>query len=246
LPTGRAVPHHGAGTVPLVNGDHTLFVEREDGELLVLDGLSLVEGFLAGDPSARPGGYNDQAGRGDRAAISYADVRLVNSTMRARSEHVRWEPIIEADQSWLARIPDELDLIEYDDDAWAAAEGDRLVNEAIARCIVPYSALARSTKVLHLKRPRAFPVLDELAIQMMGLPVPDKRPARILAAQRVTGAMRREGRRNIDALGRIQDATATEHTRLSLIRLLDIALWFAHPAASVEGALREITVTLRR
>jgi hypothetical protein len=235
-----------AGTVTSVDRDYTLFVEREDRELLVLDGLALVRGFLAGDLSAQPDGYNDQAGRGDREAISLGDVWLVNSTMRARAEHIRWEPIIEADQSWLARIPDDLDLIETDDDAWAAAEGDRLINEAIARCIVPYIALARSTKVLHLKRPRAFPVLDELAIQMMGLPVPDKRPARIRAAQRVTGPLRREGRRNIHALRRIQDATATERTRLSLIRLLDIALWFAHPAAGADGTLREITVTVRR
>ena len=74
-----------AGTVTIVDGDYTLFVEREDRELLVLDGHALVRGFLAGDLSARPGGYNDQAGRGDREAISFADVRLVNSTMRARA-----------------------------------------------------------------------------------------------------------------------------------------------------------------
>jgi hypothetical protein len=247
--TGAGSPdrlRRGGGTVSLVNRDYTLFIEREDNDVLVLDGLALVQGFLAGDLSARPGGYNEQAGRGNRDAISINDVRLVNSTMRARAEHARWEPIIEADQSWLARIPDELDLIETDHDAWAAAEGDRLVNEAIARCIVPYIALARSTKVLHLKRPRAFAVLDELVIEMMGLPVPTDVDARVRAAQQITTALRREGRRNIDALRRIQDATATEHTRLTLIRLLDIALWFAHPAASVGGALREITVTLRR
>lgn len=68
-------------------------------------------------------------------------------------------------------------------------------------------------------------MLDELVIQMMGLPVPDDTDARIRAAQRVTSALRREGQRNIDALRRIQDATATERTRLTLIRLLDIALW---------------------
>ena len=88
-------------------------------------------------------------------------------------------------------------------------------------------------------------MLDELVIQMMGLPVPADLDARIRAAQRVTSALRREGQRNIDALRRIQDATATERTRLTLIRLLDIALWFAHPAAGVDGTLREITVTVR-
>lgn len=132
--------------------EHTLFVEREDGELLVLDGLALVRGFLAGDLSARPGGHNDRAGRGNRGAITLGDIVLVNSTMRSRAQHARWKPIIEADQTWLARIPDDLDLIEADDETWVAADGDRLVTEATAHCIVPYIALARSTKVLHLKR----------------------------------------------------------------------------------------------
>ena len=222
-----------------------LRLEREDGELLVLDGLALVLGFIAGDLSARPGGYDHQAGHGDREAITLDDIVLVNSTMRSRAEHARWKPIIDADQRWLARIPEDLDLIEADDEAWAAAEGDRLVNEAIGRCIVPYIALARATKVLHLKRPRAFPVLDELVVEMMGVPVPDNLDKRIKAAQRVTAAIRREGQRNIDALRRIQEATATERVRLSLVRLLDIALWFSHPAAGVDGTVREIVVTVR-
>jgi hypothetical protein len=223
----------------------TLRVEREDGELLVLDGLALVRGFLAGDLSARPGGYNDQAGRGNRDAITLDDIVLVNSTMRSRSEHARWLPIIEADQGWLSRIPDELDIVEADDAEWADADGARLVNDAVAHCIRPYIALARATKVLHLKRPRAFPVLDELALQMMGVPVPTQPAARVGAAQRVTAAIRREGRRNLESLRRIQDATATNDLRLSLVRVFDIALWFAHPAAGVDNALREMRAGLR-
>jgi hypothetical protein len=43
----------------------------------------------------------------------------------------------------------------------------------------------------------------------------------------------------------IQKATATGDLRLSLVRIFDIALWFSHPAAGVEGAKREITVHLR-
>jgi len=228
-----------------VDSPYTLRVEREDGELLVLDGLALVRGFLTGDLSARPGGYNQQAGRGDREAISLNDIVLVNSTMRSRAEHARWLPVIQGDQGWLSRIPDALDILDADDGAWAAQDGDRLVNEAIAYCIRPYIALARSTKVLHLKRPRAFPVLDNLVIEMMGAPVPAKLEARIDVAQQVTAAIRREGRRNIETLRRIQEATATTEVCLSLVRLFDIALWFSHPAAGVDGAEREITVRLR-
>jgi len=76
--------------------------------------------------------------------------------------------------------------------------------------------------------------------------VPTKLAHRIQAAQRVTAALGREGRRSIDALQRIRDAIATERFPLSLVRVLDIALWFAHPAASGDGSLREISVTVRR
>ena len=220
-------------------------IEREDGELLVLDGLALVRGYLASDLSARPGGYNDHAGRGDPRAISLDDVVLVNSTMRSRAEHARWLPIVQSDQHWLSRIPGDLDILEADDETWTAAKGGRLVNDAIDRCIRPYIALARATKVLHLKRPRTFPVLDELVLQMMGVQVPTRADARTAAAQRVVAAIRREGRRNIKPLRRIQKATATGELRLSLVRIFDIALWFSHPAAGVVGARREIIVQLR-
>ena len=40
-------------------------------------------------------------------------------------------------------------------------------------------------------------------------------------------AIRREGRRNLESLRRIQDATTTDDLRLSLVRVFDIALWFA-------------------
>jgi hypothetical protein len=149
-----------------------------------------VRGFLAGDLRARPGRYNHQAGRGDRDAITLDDIALVNSTMRSRSEHARWLPTMDADQGWLSRIPDELDIVEADDAEWAHADGARLVNDAIPHCIRPYIALARATKGLHLKRPRAFPVLDELALQMMGVPVPTQLTARVGAAQRVIARRR--------------------------------------------------------
>jgi hypothetical protein len=88
-------------------------------------------------------------------------------------------------------------------------------------------------------------VLDELVLQMMGVPVPARADARTDAAQRVVAVIRREGRRNIKALRRIQKTTATAELRLSLVRIFDIALWFSHPAAGVDGARREITVQLR-
>jgi hypothetical protein len=225
---------------------YTLRVEREDGELVVIEGLEVVQGFLARDLSAKPGGFNDLAGTGDRARISVDDVRTVNKTMRSRSKYAYWQPVFDDAQTWLEEIPDDLDIIEANDDEWNAANGSALVSKAIESCIRPHIALARSTKVLHLKRPYMFPVLDELIVEMMGVSLPTKPDQRAVVAKRVTAAIRREGRRNIDALRNIQAELATSDIKLSLVRIFDIALWFSHPAASVAGAEREIRISMRQ
>jgi hypothetical protein len=227
---------------------YTLHVEREDGELLVIDGLDLARGFIAGDPSAQPGGYDALAGKGSLHRITIEDVITVNQMMRARSGHAHWQPVFDDDQAWLAGIPPDLDIIEADDEEWAAARGADLVSEAIAFCVRPHVALARATKVLHLKRPKVFPVLDELVVQVMGVNLPDAptRERRIAIAQRVTAAIRREGRANIQTLREIQRALAHEGgANLSLVRIFDICLWFSHPTAGVPGVARQVRVGLR-
>ena len=151
-------------------------------------------------------------------------------------------------QAWLARLALELDRIETDDPDWMAASGDEFVSDAIAACLQPGVGLAGATKVLHLKRPRLFPVLDSLVVQMMGINVGDdmSRTQRIAVAERVTAALRREGRRNVEALRAIQtEVNDGGGVRLTLVRILDICLWFAHPAAGVPGARREIRVRVR-
>lgn len=227
---------------------HTLHVEREDGERLVLDGLALVRGFMRADPSAQPGGYDARAGIGDPSRITSADITTVNQTMRARSGHKYWAQLYEDPQQWLASIPAGLDLIETGDEDWTAAGGDDLVSNAIARCVRPGIGLAGATKVLHLKRPRLFPVLDSFVVEIMGINVADDAPReqRVRIAQQVTAALRREGRRNVEPLRAIGEAIVGDGgVQMSLVRLLDICLWFAHPAAGVTGALREIRVALR-
>ena len=91
------------------------------------------------------------------------------------------------------RHPGDLDIVEAGDEQSAASRGAEQVSEAIAFCIRPHIALARATKVLHLKRPRVFPVLDEFVVQVMGVNLPGDpdREQRIAIAQRVTAAIPR-------------------------------------------------------
>jgi hypothetical protein len=227
---------------------HTLRIEREDEELLLVDGLALVRSIIEGDPSAQPGGYDSLAGKGDVARITEADVTAINQTMRARSGHKYWQQTYGDPQEWLTALGPGHYITEPHDRDWAAARGDEVVLDAIAACLQPGIGLAGATKVLHLKRPRLFPVLDSLVVQMMGINVGDEmtRAQRIAVAQRVTAAIRREGRRNIDALRAIQgEVIDGGGISLTLVRILDICLWFAHPAAGVPGARREMHVRVR-
>lgn len=158
----------------------TLRIDRLDGERLVLDGYGLARGFFIGDPSSvAPNSYDSLAGRGARDQITTDDITAINTTMRARSSHQHWEPIANRDLGWLAAIDPGLDLLAADDEQWRRAGGARLSQGALRNAIGPYRGPSVVTKVLHLKRPRLFPVLDDFVAVMLGVNMPtDARPAR--------------------------------------------------------------------
>ena len=172
----------------------------------------------------------------------------MNRTMRSRSPHRVWAGVVDAEAPWLASIPVELDLLETGERRWRRERGDDLVAAALAATIAPGRAMGVATKLLHLKRPRLFPMLDRLVAEMLGVGLADtaNQEQRVETAVRLTRTIRSEGRRNLDALLAIRDALATDGTRTSLVRLLDAIVWFAHPAARIDGAPRAIEVAPRR
>jgi hypothetical protein len=158
-----------------------------------------------------------------------------------------WEPVLASDQRWLREIPPDLDMVKADEDEWAAANGDALLAVAIGACIHPGIGLAGATKLLHLKRPRFMPILDQLVAEMMGVGLPNSPTVdqRVAIARRLGSAIRREGRRNLQVLRGIQAHLAKDDIDRPLIPIFDAILWFSHPAASVAGAKRSIDVRLR-
>ena len=116
-----------------------------------------------------------------------------------------------------------------------AANGDALLSAALAACIQPGIGLAGATKLLHLKRPRLVPILDRLVAEMMGVNLPGSSTVeqRVANGLRLATAIRREGRRNIKVLQRIQTELAESDIDRPLIRIFEAVLWFSHPAASV-------------
>jgi hypothetical protein len=227
----------------------TLRVERVDGGLLVLDGWNLASRFFSLDSSSvGVGSYDSLAGRGEPGMITASDVTAINRTMRARSPKKYWEPIMDRPLGWLRGMPENLDLIEAGDGAWAAGGGQRLVADALAGACGRGRGVSVATKLLHLKRPRLIPVLDDLVVDQLGVSLPSEPERRAEAAHKAAALvthLRGQGRANLPALEQIRSRLTMDGTDRSLVRILDAVLWLAHPGAVLEGAERTFTVTLR-
>jgi hypothetical protein len=195
----------------------------------------LAEAFFAADQ-----GSVGVDGLGALDRIETSDIHALNRTMRARSAHTSWAAITGVRLPWLGRIDPALDLIEDDDTRWEAAGGQRLVADALAAVVGPSRNVAVATKMLHLKRPRLFTMLDKLVVEMLGGGISQDAAADVRAEQAaaLVAHLRAEGRANLRALRTIHAQLARRGAPHSLVRILDAVLWFAHPAARVSGVAR--------
>jgi hypothetical protein len=237
--------HRLGGRLALTSSSSELRIARLDGEELVLDGLGLALGFFFGDPmSAAPGSYDALAGGGAPDRIATDDVGTINRTARARSPLEAWAPILDRRLPWLAAIGPGLDLIELDDASWRRSRGEELVRAALAETLAPRRGLAVATKVLHLKRPRLFPILDGFVAVMLGRNVPTTTTPKhkLELGMELLLHLRREGRRNRQALQTISSALSEQSIHRSLVRILDAVVWSSHPAAGVPGVDRVIRI----
>jgi hypothetical protein len=211
--------------------DVRVLVRRLDGgpSLIVEDASSLAYAFFSRDPSSMgPNSYDERAGHGDPFRITTDDIRAINQTMRARSPHSAWEMLTSAGPlAWLAALDPSWDLIELPDREWERFGCTALVEAALAAAIAPYRNLAVATKVLHLKRPSLFPVLDLLVVQQLG--GAGRLPIELLLH------LRAEARRNRLALQQVQTNLQQVHITRTLVRILDALVWSSHPGAGITG-----------
>jgi hypothetical protein len=222
-------------------GVTTLEIARLDGGLLVLEGGALSEQFFTRDPSSvGEGSYDSLAGKPPRDEIHRSDIEALNRTMRARTPHDRWASITETPLPWLRAIEPALDLIETNDEQWNTTGGERLVDAALAASVGPGRGVSVATKMLHLKRPRLFPVLDLLVAEMLGARISPEAPPDVRARQatRLVLHLRDQGRHNIRGLREIQTSLTQEKMERTLVRILDAVLWLSHPGAGVGGTRR--------
>jgi hypothetical protein len=231
------------GRVPSNNRPHRATEERRlaiirvqrldhGPDLVIEDAQRLAYDFFTKDASSvGPKAYDAQVGKSDPHRITTADVVAINTTMRARSPHSAWVLLTDAieAQPWLAILPEDLDLFRMTDDEWRSASS--ALEAALAATIGPYRNLSVATKVLHLKRPRLFPVLDSLVIQQLGG----------LGREHIEllGHVRSVGRANGESLASIEASLRASDIRRTKVRILDAMLWSSHPSAGLAGELGE-------
>jgi Family of unknown function (DUF6308) len=208
----------------------TVRIARLDGGILVLEAASLARAFFR---SAGFDEFDRHAITTDPDTIEMLDVRLLNQVMRARTAPANWEEFAGAPLPSLAAIPDDLDLIASSDAAWEQADGDRLVGDALDSLVGSRRGLAVVTKLLHMKRPKLFPMLDRLVVEMLGSSISTAVPsaARAARASDLVLHLRAQGRRNAPVLRRTQQLLRRDGIDRSLVRILDSVLWSSHPAA---------------
>ena len=205
---------------------------------LVIEGAQwLSETFFRRDPSAIGTDSYDawiaetQRDPTRRDRITDGDVTAVNRTMAARTAHGAWAPIVESsDWGWLEAIDPAWDLFEMHEDDWKAARVASRLGAAFAATKRPGLHLAVITKVLHIKRPRIFPVLDSVVVGQVGAPISDDLATWVTAMEHVRGV----GRSNLEPLTLIRAHLKAQGIRdRSLVRILDGLLWVSSPGAGL-------------
>jgi hypothetical protein len=215
--------------------DGVLRIARRDGGELLIDAARLAGAFFRSDPSSRgPRSFDAFAGRTAVDRIERSDLNVLNRTVTARSSPELWESLFDRPLAALTGLDPELDLVTATEEVWQVGEAERRIEAAMLAVLGPRRGLAVSTKMLHLKRPRLFPILDSLVAQMLGFPAPygTSVEARAVHGVRLIGHLREQGRRNLDVLKTVQAELAAEEIERTLVRILDGVLWASHPAAS--------------
>ncbi|MDQ2935102.1 MAG: DUF6308 family protein [Chloroflexota bacterium] len=83
--------------------------------------------------------------------------------------------------------------------------------------------------MLHLKRPKVFPILDSLVLEQIG--------ATSQSVTAILDHLRAVGRHNLQSLREVQAYLAERDLERTLVRILDGLLWASHPDAGLPPKL---------
>jgi hypothetical protein len=219
-------------------------LEMLSGAVLVFDDPApLIRLFVGADETF---GYDDWARETPPNQLVADDVSALNRYARARSGHAHWQELLEDHApAWLAALDPGWDAATTDESEWERADIGRKVEAAFAAMCGPHRGLSVVSKMLHLKRPRLIPLMDAFVVEQLGLAVPSPATPAMKAeyAGRVVTHLAGQARSNRAALVDLQRELDRDGIERSAIRLIDILVWSAHPAANV-GAPIERRVRL--
>lgn len=231
--------------------DPTLTVARCAGgdPLVIPNARRVAEAFFAIDASSRPPLNDDatepydewSASPNNKAnRIEAYDLRVLNSSMRARTNAGWWtEHTAQNELDWLVQVDPAWDLLEYSDEQWEACDGEAAVERLMLGIMRKGISVSVGTKMLHLKRPRLVPVLDDLVVQQLGGYVSSqaKYETRAHQMRELVAHVREQGRleANYTALSAIHDHLAAPVTGQprTLVRIFDALLWSSHPSSLI-------------
>jgi hypothetical protein len=207
-----------------------VIISRLDGgaELVIDDGYDVAREFFTKDASSTsPSGYDAMAGKTSAHRIVFEDVDVIYRTMRMRSRRDAWDGLIAQvqPQPWLRALDRSWELLEVSDEQWARQVAPRL-ERAFAVLIGPHRQLTGVSKILHLKRPRLVPILDDLAVEQLGARA--REPIAVIAHYR--HEMRVNGAAIRDIVAMLEQDDGISRTP---VRVMDALLWTSHPGSGL-------------
>jgi hypothetical protein len=193
--------------------------------LVVPDPWDSVSRFFTKDISNRYDEYILSAAS-PHDAITREDISAINSWMGARSPHKDWDDLIGAGRiDELIAISPDWDLFLMSDEEWTQRAIPDMLMSLFIRVTGPGIAIARATKLLHIKRPRLVPVSDSFVLRQLA--IPGEGPA---AGVSEAVQLREQRHSLLPRLQELQERLDLElGVQRTLVRIADVLIWGSHP-----------------
>jgi Family of unknown function (DUF6308) len=187
----------------------------------------VIEFFGVGGGSANSGAYDAYIASGKSPAnrIITADVEVINSTLSARARYVDWAHLIKRGTlPELAKVDSSTDLFLTSDRTWRSKRVPERLEDLFGSVISRGIGIARSSKVLHIKRPRLIPICDSYVLRLMG--IPDDDGSSVVALVQHLRDLRSA---LLPTLRDLRRRLRKQGVDRSLLRIADGLIWGSHP-----------------
>jgi len=196
--------------------------------------IRLRQGIKVNDPVASVIDYYEKTAKTGKGTRAYDEARILQSIelinrLGARMPYKAAELLLQKKdeiESRLADVPARLTILDsYEEIPWEK------LKSLFDSFRVKYVGLARMTKILHKKRPNLIPILDknilvnkylEPLLRAQGIIVRDATERAVCYIKE----LKEDIDRNREAFTKVQQNLKSEGYDISLLRILDILIWY--------------------